>query len=198
MRIFSHLNDLVLYAVTTVILFVVALMTLRLIFNFTDPNPFGNIGRFAYWLKKRTDSMVRPIADWLGAARINTKFAPLVTMLVACVAGYFLLQVVRAVTYMLDGIILSVSTGRFVALVGYLLFGFLALLSLAIFIRIILSWVGLYGNFFVRFLIQVTDPILVPFRRLIPPIGFIDISPMIVLFLLQFLQTAVAGTLIGQ
>jgi YggT family protein len=40
---------------------------------------------------------------------------------------------------------------------------------------------------------RLTDPILEPFRRIIPPLGMFDISPIIVLFLLNFLQAAVAG-----
>jgi YggT family protein len=47
-----------------------------------------------------------------------------------------------------------------------------------------------------RFLIKLTDPVLEPFRKLIPPLGMIDISPIVVLILLNFLQMAVAGVLL--
>jgi YggT family protein len=47
-----------------------------------------------------------------------------------------------------------------------------------------------------RFLLRVTDPVLLPFRRIIPPVGMFDISPIIVLFLLQLFQRAVEGTLL--
>ena len=43
----------------------VAALGLRLIFSFTDPNPFGKVGRFAYSLRKMTDRFVRPFADFL-------------------------------------------------------------------------------------------------------------------------------------
>jgi YggT family protein len=42
----------------------------------------------------------------------------------------------------------------------------------------------------------VTEPVLGPFRRLIPPLGFLDISPIVVLLLLDLFQRAVAGTLL--
>ena len=198
MKIFQQIYFLVQYAVVAVLMVIVLAMILRLIFNFQDPNPFGTIGQFSYWLKKKTDSLVRPVANWLSIARFDTRYAPLVTILLACLVGYFFLQVVGTLAFTFDGVIISVSTGKLVALVGYLLYGFLGLLSLAIFIRIILSWFMTTGNRFTRFLMRFTDPILEPFRRLIPPLGgMIDISPIIVMFLLDLFQRGVAGTLIA-
>jgi YggT family protein len=195
---FSQLYLLIQYLVIAGILIIVALMAIRLLLNFIDPNPFGSAGKFSYWFKKQTDSLVIPAASWLGMMRIDARYAPFLTMLLACVAGYFTLQAVGAVTFTLDGVINSTQNGKFAALVGFLLYGFLALLSLAIIMRILLSWFFIVGNAFTRFLAQLTDPILLPFRRLIPPLGFIDISPMILLFLINFLQIAVAGTLISR
>ncbi|MBD0370248.1 MAG: YggT family protein, partial [Pyrinomonadaceae bacterium] len=51
-------------------------------------------------------------------------------------------------------------------------------------------------NRLMLFLVRVTEPVLAPFRRLIPPVGMFDISPIIVLILLRLLQEFVAGTLI--
>jgi len=60
--------------------------------------------------------------------------------------------------------------------------------------RIVLSWVpNPPDNQFMRLLYQVTDPILTPFQRLIPPIGMIDISPMVALFALQLIRNLVLG-----
>jgi uncharacterized protein YggT (Ycf19 family) len=41
------------------------------------------------------------------------------------------------------------------------------------------------------FVRRVTDPVMIPVQRLIPPIGMFDISGMIVLLLLSFLQSIV-------
>ena len=64
-------------------------------------------------------------------------------------------------------------------------------LSYAIFLRVIMSWLTVSpGNPFVNFIHQITDPILSPLRRLIPPIGgTIDISPMVAIILLQIAAT---------
>ncbi|MCU0240284.1 MAG: YggT family protein [Pyrinomonadaceae bacterium] len=64
--------------------------------------------------------------------------------------------------------------------------------------RIIFSWFMSLMNPFMRFLMKLTDPILLPFRRLMPPIMMFDISPIIVLFILGFLQSAVAGVFLSR
>lgn len=69
------------------------------------------------------------------------------------------------------------------------------LLTWAIIGAAILSWLVAfdvinYRNRFVaniaQFLDAVTRPLLEPFRRIIPPLGGIDISPIVVLILLHF------------
>lgn len=61
-------------------------------------------------------------------------------------------------------------------------------LSWAIIIRVLLSWFPNISrdNPLVQLLHSITDPILEPARRIIPSIGMIDISPLVVLLLLDF------------
>jgi YggT family protein len=188
---------LIKYLVTAAVMVVIVAMIARLTFNYTDPNPFGSIGKFSYWLKKQTDSLVHPWANLLARGGVDARIAPLITILAVCVVGYFGLQLAWNVLFTLDGVIKSLATGRLVSLVGYLLYGVLAVYSLLIVIRIVFSWFLSFDNAVMKFLVRVTEPVLAPFRRFIPPIGFIDISPIIVLFLLNFLQAAVYGVLIS-
>ena len=60
-----------------------------------------------------------------------------------------------------------------------------SLYSFAIIARALLSWFRMsYYHPVARFLIQITEPVLGPLRRLIPPMGGTDITPMIALFVL--------------
>lgn len=179
-----------------VVMIVVLLMVLRLIFNYTDPNPFGAVGRFAFKLKKATDGIVHPAAVMLAQFRIDTRIAPLISILVACVLGYFTLQLFGGVLGMIDGITLGVRNSSITFIVGHILVGFLTIYSLLIVIRIVFSWVMSFTHPVMRFLRKITDPILEPFRRIIPPLGMFDISAIIVLLLLNFLKIAVAGVLL--
>ncbi len=71
----------------------------------------------------------------------------------------------------------------------YLIDIFFYLLSLAILARVLLSWVRVSPYHpAVEFLYRITEPILAPLRRIIPPVGMVDISPIIAMLLLQIIQ----------
>lgn len=183
--------------VVFVVMIVVVLMILRLIFNYTDPNPFGFVGRFSRSLKKSTDRFVYPAAGLLAQLRIDTRIAPLLTILGAVVIGYFILELFFMVFFTIDGIGKNLIGGSVTRIVGFILYGALGIYSLAIVIRIVLSWVMSFTNPILRFFRRLTDPILEPFRRIIPPLGMFDISPIVVLILLSFLQAAVRGVFLS-
>lgn len=64
----------------------------------------------------------------------------------------------------------------------------------AIFIRIILSWISQGGYNPATAIIQtLTEPVLRPFRRLIPPLGGFDISPIFAIILLLAATIVVNG-----
>ncbi|MBM3132504.1 MAG: YggT family protein [Chloroflexi bacterium] len=73
---------------------------------------------------------------------------------------------------------------------------FFTVLAWMIFVRAILSWFpGAQRNQLGAFLMQVTDPILAPLRRIIPPIGgVIDLTPTIA-FIILMVAAWWAGTL---
>lgn len=60
-------------------------------------------------------------------------------------------------------------------------------LTLLIIVRALLSWVPSldYGHPVIRAIVRVTDPVLLPIRRLIPPLGGIDVTPIVALLLIQ-------------
>ena len=47
----------------------------------------------------------------------------------------------------------------------------------------------------IRFIYDITEPIMAPFRRLLPPAGGIDFSPIIVWMVLMLLRNLVLGIL---
>ncbi|HOW35705.1 MAG TPA: YggT family protein [Candidatus Omnitrophota bacterium] len=64
-----------------------------------------------------------------------------------------------------------------------------------ILIRALISWVNPDPyNTIVQFLYRVTEPILQPIRRILPPMG-IDISPIIAFLIIVFLQSFLVRTL---
>jgi YggT family protein len=51
-------------------------------------------------------------------------------------------------------------------------------LTIAIFIRVILSWISPRPNTLTILLEKITEPILAPLRRIIPRTGMFDLTPM--------------------
>ena len=68
-----------------------------------------------------------------------------------------------------------------------------------IIIRIFLSWIPSIDWLSQPFagIRSVTDPFLNIFRGVIPPIGMLDISPIVAIILLQILQGIIVGFLSG-
>jgi YggT family protein len=70
------------------------------------------------------------------------------------------------------------------------------LLDLAILVRVLFSWVNPDPyNSLVRLVYQVTEPILAPLRRIIPPIGGLDLSPMVALVLISLVREILVAVL---
>jgi len=186
------IQTVVIYAM---LVFVIALI-LRLIFNYSDPNPFGAVGRFSYNLKKATDRFVYPAARLLATFRVDTRLAPLVTIFLSVVLAYFTLQVISNTFFIIDGLAAAIAAGNVKALIGFVLYALISLYILFIFIRFLAAWFVFTRNTFLGFVQRVTDPVLIPVQRLIPPIGMFDISAMLVLLLLGFLQTIILRTFV--
>jgi len=67
------------------------------------------------------------------------------------------------------------------------------LYSLVVVIRVLLTWFPpLTGTVLYEFLADLTDPYLNLFRRMIPPVGMIDYSPIIAILALEALAALIA------
>jgi len=69
-------------------------------------------------------------------------------------------------------------------------------LVLAIFVRVIMSWVPMRLPFGLNDLVwNVTEPVLAPIRRYLPMAGGIDFSPFIALLLIQLIASIILRVL---
>ena len=177
------------------LLFAAALL-LRMILDFSDPNPFGVIGRFGFKVRKYTERYVYPAARFFASFRINTRWAPLLTIFIALLFTYFASQIIGNTLFVIDGLAAGIATGRPMVFIGFVLYGLLSLLVLFIFIRFISSWFVFHRSTFLGFVRRVTDPILLPVQRLIPPVGMFDLSAMVVLILIGLLQSVVLNVFV--
>ncbi len=145
--------------------------------------PFQN--PFAQFVVKLTDFVVRPLRRVIpGLFGLD-----MATLLLAVVLQFLL----TLGLYALQGFPFAVAgTG---VLVGFLLLAVIGLLMLVCYVLMglvivtaVLSIVNPFSPFMVIF-DSLTAPLLRPFRRIVPLIGNVDLSPMIFLLLCQFVIT---------
>jgi len=183
-------------AIAIIIVAAIVLMIIRLIADAMDLNPFGWMSRT---VRRLSDPFIIPMRGGLREfGGMNPRFAPLVVILITILVGYFVLALVGTVADTIKGVLGGVQRGAIIAVLGYILYGLLSLYILLIIIRIIFSWGRVsYTNRIMRFLVDVTEPLLGPLRRIVPPLGWLDISPLVALLILWLFQQAIAGTLLA-
>jgi YggT family protein len=70
------------------------------------------------------------------------------------------------------------------------------ILNFAIIIRALMSWFNPSPeNPIVRFVIEITEPVLAPLRRIVPRIGMIDITPIVAILLMNVILQVLESTL---
>ncbi len=88
-----------------------------------------------------------------------------------------------------------IIAANFLKAVALILSAILDIYFWIILIRALLSWVNPDPfNPIVQFLEKVTEPVLAPIRRIIPPMG-IDFSPLIAALAIYFIKIFVVGSL---
>lgn len=180
---------------------VIGLMLLRGLISWLNLNPFG---WFAYNVRRITEPMVDPLRRNLFALQSRRDIAPVLLVIFVLIVAYFLLglldQVRRTVGYVLLGLndlTLGQPMQGLRYLLGGLALGVIAFVITCIILQVLFSWVGFYGNWFSRLVTRVSEPVLNPFRRMIPPLGVLDLSPIIAIFALHLLSAAVSAVLLS-
>ena len=140
---------------------------------------------FAQGILRITSPLVVPVRRFVPSiGRLDTS-----TILVAYVIQFLTVLLLLTIGgYRVDTAPIMVTTLIELAILSLNLFFFVIL------IKIILSWVAPHThNYATALLTTMAEPVLRPFRRIIPSIGGLDISPIFAIILLQaaviFLQT---------
>jgi YggT family protein len=180
--------------IAIIIMAAIVLMIVRLITDAMDLNPFAWTSRT---IRRLTDGFVMPVRGSLRQVGVDPKFAPLVVILLVIILGYFIVQLTDTVGHTIMGVWDSISRGAMIMAVGFIIYGLLSIYLILIIARVIFSWGQVsYRNRVMRFLVNVTEPLLGPLRRMLPRLGWIDISPIVATFIIWFLLAAVSGTLL--
>jgi YggT family protein len=177
--------------VKVLILAVVTLVVLRWLLMKVSP-----FGWASFQIRRLTDPILWPFSQALPVSG-GMGVASLLLVLATVLAAYFFKWVMGDVLRALLGVIEGISAGTFVGSLGWLLYGAISVLLVLIVVRIVLSWMPFARDSWLMWtLYGLTEPIMAPFRRIIPPLGMIDLSPIILILLLNFAQSAIYSVLI--
>lgn len=154
-------------------------------------NAFGPLARFT---RATVDPLVAPVERRLVRAGGTPASAPWWALLVLVVAGALIIGALGFVRDQFAAIQHASSRGPrgFVRLVVGWAF---AVLQIAIFVRVILSWVGGTYSRIGRLAVHLTEWLIAPLRRALPTVGAFDISPLVALIGLMILQGIVMRAL---
>jgi YggT family protein len=154
--------------------------------------PFGAFPRFA---RRLGEPFVRPIERRALRSGGNPSKAPYYFFWAAVLGGLALIGIVNWVIGIFYTLTASAAAGP-AGLAFFLVNGIFSLIMLALFVRIIASWLSIspYSKP-MRVVYGLTDWIIEPLRRVLPTFGPFDLSPMVAYLMLMLARSFVLGLL---
>lgn len=172
------LNDIAIYLLQTGLGFYLIIMMLRFIMQLVMADFYNPISQFVF---KATQPLVGPLQTILKPIG---RFDPAsLTLAIALqIAGIVVLLMLNNVTTPNP---VTLFLWGFVGALGLLVkIYFYALLA-----TIILSWISPGGSNPAAYLLhQMTEPVMAPVRSLLPPMGGLDFSPIVVFILINIVE----------
>lgn len=173
-------NEIGAYLIQTLLSLFLVAMLLRFLLQLVRADFYNPISQF---LVKVTNPLVLPMRKVVPSLA-GLDLASLLLALLLQLAGIVLLLLINGLGLPNIALLLVWSV---LGVVGLLVnIYFFALLAM-----IILSWVAAGSNNPAIYLLyQITEPVMVPFRKLLPSMGGMDFSPILVFILINVIQIA--------
>jgi YggT family protein len=155
-------------------------------------NPFGAWPRL---VRRMSDPILLPLERRVINAGGNPQNAPLWLLGLVIGAGLLLLSLTQWLINTAAGLVLLAQGGVRVW-IQVLMSAVFTILMAAILIRVIASWLGI-GPYrkWMRPVYALTNWLIDPIRRILPPVGIFDFSPMVAWLVLYVVRGFVLGLL---
>jgi YggT family protein len=155
-------------------------------------NPFNPVARF---FRKTLDPLLAPVERQVVRAGGLPTSAPWWALVVVVIGGILLITILDFLRRWLVQVSFVAGQGPGVLLVQIVLWG-LGIVQIALILRVIASWLRLSEfRWYLRWAVVLTDPILRPLRRVVPPLGMFDIAPLVAYFGIWILRMLIASAL---
>ena len=155
-------------------------------------NRFSGLSRFMY---DRVHPLMAPVERRLLRAGGNPQQTPWWTLAAVIVGGIIVISLLQFVGGQLARLSYAASAGPGGILV-FLVAATFGLLQIALLARVLSSWFNVSPwSPWIRWAYVLTEWFLAPLRNVIPPIGMMDLSPLVAYFLLRLVEGVVLGAL---
>lgn len=156
-------------------------------------NPFGAWPRT---VRRISEPLLLPLERRIIRAGGSPQDAPFWLLGIAVVGGLVLITLVRwliGTAYEISALAYAEPRVWLIEIVSWVF----RILMIALLVRVIGSWFGVSPyNKWMRPFVVLTDWLLEPLRRVLPPFGPLDLSPMVAYFLLWIAQQALVRALL--
>ncbi len=180
-----------LYLIHYALMIYMLIVVVRVLISWVNPDPYNPIVRF---LCQVTDPVLYRVRQTIPLPMTGIDFSPIIVLIIITFFDSFVMKTIRDLTLGINVSILANLVYAFVMAIHDIL----RIYMLILIVRAVISWVNPDPyNPIVRFLYEVTEPVLYRVRRAIPmPVTGIDFSPMIVIIIIYFIDSFLVKTLI--
>lgn len=156
-------------------------------------NPFSGVARF---FRRSVDPLLAPIERRVVRGGGLPSTAPWWALGAVVLGGIVVLVVLGFVRNQLARLATTAASFGGSGIAQVVVSWAVGVFQLALIVRVVLSWVRLSEHSrWVRWAVVLTEPLLRPLRRVVPPIGVIDITPIIAYFLVWIVSGFVMSVL---
>ncbi|MDY7562797.1 YggT family protein [Pseudomonas sp. 10B1] len=173
------------FVIQTLVSLYLAIVLLRFVLQLVKANFYNPLCQFAV---RATQPLLKPIRRIIPSVfGLDTS-----SLLLAIIVQALLMALVLAMTYGAIGDIPHLLIWSIIGVTSL----FLKIFWVAMIVMVIVSWVAPGShNPAAELAYQISEPVLAPFRRLVPNLGGMDISPIFAFIAIQVIQSYVMPAL---
>jgi len=175
-----HVNNAFLFLVTTLFDIYISVVLARFILQMVRADFYNPVSQF---IVKATNPLLVPLRKIIpGFGGLDVASLVLFTGLIVIKMAIVLLLFYGAHSLPILQLLVLFLQSAANTIINFFLF--------VIFVSAILSWVAAAGGYnpFADILNQIAEPVLAPARKILPPMGGLDLSPMLVMIAMIFIK----------
>ena len=150
-------------------------------------SPFNSLARF---FRSTVDPLIAPVERRVVRAGGSPSSAPIWALATVIIGGLLLLTFLEFLLTQLTLVVIQAHDGSLKPF-SLIVRAIFSLFRIAIIVSVVASWLPISQfSRWVRWSYKLSEPILSPLRRFVPPLGGLDLTPLIAYLLIGLIESA--------